>query len=139
MCKMSAMVWIPLNTANFAYRIRAIDFDQQSYEPRKTIYMPQYFKKNMPVIDLGLKRMTPQTVRQYQKEERAMIASRIRYSFTQIRALMEAMMATELAPTQNVEQLRSELAQHYEDDRYLSCTSMGTIVRHSLLRLIQHF
>lgn len=134
--------WVVEITPDFEdihYRIRAIDFDQQSYEPRKTIYMPQYFKKNMPVIDLGLKRMTPQTVRQYQKEERAMIASRIRYSFTQIRALMEAMMATELAPTQNVEQLRSELAQHYEDDRYLSCTSMGTIVRHSLLRLIQHF
>ncbi len=133
--------WVVEITPDFEdvhYRIRAIDFDQQSYEPRKSIYMPQYFKKNMPVIELGLQRMTPRTVRQYQKEERAMIASRIRYSFKQIRSLMDVMAVTELAPMDNVKQLRTELAHHYRDDRYLKCTSMGKIVRHSLLRLIQN-
>ena len=41
------------------YRIRAIDFDQQSYEGRRIIYMPQYFKQNNPIIKVGLKVMTP--------------------------------------------------------------------------------
>ncbi|MEL7147830.1 MAG: hypothetical protein AAFO69_15765, partial [Bacteroidota bacterium] len=29
-----------------SYRLRAIDFDQQSYEGRRAIYLPQYFKQN---------------------------------------------------------------------------------------------
>jgi hypothetical protein len=42
-------------TADFddmQYRVRAIDFDQQSYEGKKTIYLPQYFKENNPFVDL---------------------------------------------------------------------------------------
>ena len=31
---------------DFQYRIRAIDFDQQSYEGRKKMYLPQFFKEN---------------------------------------------------------------------------------------------
>ena len=34
------------------YRIRAIDFDQQSYEGKKSIYLPQYFKQNNALICL---------------------------------------------------------------------------------------
>ena len=37
------------------FRIRAIDFDQQSYEGRKSFYLPQYFKDNNPIIFLGIK------------------------------------------------------------------------------------
>ena len=33
------------------YRIRSIDFDQQSYEAKRSVYMPQYFKQNNPLID----------------------------------------------------------------------------------------
>jgi len=62
------------------YRIRAIDFDQQSYEGRKAIYLPQYFKQNNPLIEIGLKCMTPETVKQYQKEERSLIAHRYKAS-----------------------------------------------------------
>ena len=62
------------------YRLRAIDFDQQSYEGRRSIYLPQYYTQNNPIIDVGLKHMTPETVRQYQREERSNIASRLKVS-----------------------------------------------------------
>ena len=34
------------------YKIRAIDFDQQSYEGEFSLYRPQLFKDNEPIIDL---------------------------------------------------------------------------------------
>ncbi|MEI2737209.1 MAG: hypothetical protein V9F01_00320 [Chitinophagaceae bacterium] len=33
--------------------IRCIDFDQQSYEGRKNLYLPQFFKENYPFVELG--------------------------------------------------------------------------------------
>ena len=120
------------------YRIRAIDFDQQSYEPRKSIYMPQYYKKNMPIIEVGIRHMNNTTVRQYQKEERAMIASRIRYSLRQVMDLMAVMSRTPLSKPEYVEQLRRELAQHHKCDAFLRCNTMGAIVRQSLKLLIEN-
>ncbi len=119
------------------YRIRAIDFDQQCYEPRKSIYMPQYFKENMPIIDIGLKHMTPTTVRQYQKEERAMIASRIRYSSRQVSDLMKFMVSSELSKEDYISQLREELEEHYEDKRFVRARTMGKLVQYSLQHLIE--
>lgn len=120
------------------YRIRAIDFDQQSYEPRKSIYMPQYFKQNTPIINLGIRHMTPTTVRQYQREERAMIASRIRYSSRQISDLMKFMVSTTLSQEEYVARLREELALHYKQSEFYECKTMGEIVRKSLDVLIQN-
>ncbi|MDP5169284.1 MAG: hypothetical protein NWR72_03495 [Bacteroidia bacterium] len=114
------------------YRIRAIDFDQQSYEARKSIYLPQYFKQNMPIIEVGLKHMTPTTVRQYQKEERAMIASRIRYQHTQVKDILNCMTKAKLSKPGSVAILRQELADHYGDDRFLECKKMGELVKASL-------
>ena len=38
---------------NIQYRLRAIDFDQQSYEGRKSIYLPQYYKDNIELVELA--------------------------------------------------------------------------------------
>ncbi|MEM7657951.1 MAG: hypothetical protein AAF399_17630, partial [Bacteroidota bacterium] len=119
------------------YRIRAIDFDQQSYEPRKSIYMPQYFKQNMPIIELGLTHMTPTTVRQYQKEERYMIASRIRYSSQQVVDLMRNMVKSTLSQDHYIEQLKEELAEHYQNPAFTKGTTMGDLLRISLEILIR--
>ena len=34
------------------YKIRAIDFDQQSYEAKLKVYRPQFFKENFPMVEL---------------------------------------------------------------------------------------
>ncbi len=120
------------------YRIRAIDFDQQSYEPRKSVYMPQYFKQNQPIIEIGMEFMDPRTVRQYQKEERSMIASRIRYSGNQINDLMKVMIHDKLSKESYVQSLKEELGKHYRDTRFLTCKTMGEIVLQSLEILIEN-
>jgi hypothetical protein len=120
------------------YRIRAIDFDQQSYEGKKLVYMPQYFKQNNPIIQMGLQVLTPESVQQYQKEERAMISTRMKGARYRIKELGEAVMQDEISVPDNIEQLKKELAEHYKDNEFLSCKSMGAVVRTSLRMILKH-
>ncbi len=115
-----------------SYRLRPIDFDQQSYEGRRAIYMPQYFKQNNPIIELGLKHMTPETVKQYQREERTLMANRIKVEHTRVSHLLEAMKKSRIAPDENVKSLRQELADFYEEPAFLQCVNMGSVVALSL-------
>ncbi|MEQ8926418.1 MAG: hypothetical protein RLO81_11430 [Fulvivirga sp.] len=114
------------------YRIRAIDFDQQSYEGRKAIYLPQYFKQNNPLIAIGLKCMTPETVKQYQKEERSLIAHRYKASKEKTIELLQAMSSDNLSTPKNVKSLAKDLAKHYKNDSFLECKTMGELVQRSL-------
>ncbi len=120
------------------YRIRAIDFDQQSYEGRRAIYMPQFFKQNNAIIKLGLKHITPKTELQYRKEERSLIATRIKSAGIHLNALLNAMTRDSLAPEKNVNSLKKDLAQLYADDEFLSCRNMGDIVKTSLKMVFKH-
>lgn len=119
------------------YRFRAIDFDQQSYEGRRSIYLPQYFKQNNPIIKIGLKHMTVETVRQYQREERALIANRVKAERNRIDDLLKAMSSESLSKRKNVLRLRKELALYYKEDDFLKCENMGDLVRMSLEMLIR--
>ncbi len=119
------------------YRFRAIDFDQQSYEGRRSIYLPQYFKQNNPIIKIGLKHMTVETVRQYQREERALIANRVKVERNRIDDLLKAMSSESLSKPKNVLRLRKELADFYKEEDFLRCESMGELVRMSLEMLVR--
>lgn len=118
------------------YRLRAIDFDQQSYEGRKSIYLPQYFKENNPLIEIGLRCMTPETVKQYQREERSLIANRYRVNKKAIKELLKAMGEDRLAPDDNVKSLKKELARHYADQSFLKCENMGELVQKSIDKVL---
>ncbi|MEN8247961.1 MAG: hypothetical protein ABFS32_03450 [Bacteroidota bacterium] len=117
------------------YRIRAIDFDQQSFEGRKAVYMPKYFKQNNELIELGMEVMTPESMHQYQLEEWSLIKNRINSSKYILNALLETMKSTPLSTEKNIKQLRSELANHHKDDRFLRCRSMGEILDLNLQQL----
>ncbi|MEM7299157.1 MAG: hypothetical protein AAF391_12935 [Bacteroidota bacterium] len=114
------------------YRLRAIDFDQQSYEGRRAIYLPQYYTQNNPIIKIGLKHMTPETVRQYQREERSNIANRLKVEHSRVDDLLSSMKKERLSKPDNIKKLRKELATFYEDNEFLSCESMGDLVEMSL-------
>jgi hypothetical protein len=114
------------------FRIRPIDFDQQSYEGKKTLYLPQFFKENAVLVQLTLNLLTPETIRQYQKEERTLIGRRSISSHHRLNHLVDVMDRDIISPKEKVIQLRKELAEHYNDISFLDCTSMGEIVRNSL-------
>lgn len=118
------------------YRLRAIDFDQQSYEGKKRFYLPQYFKENNPIIFLGIKYMKPETVRQYQLEERMLIATRYKSYQERVDELLNLMSEDVLSKPAKVEQLKEELANHHQHKDFEKCTSMGELVRMNIQLLL---
>lgn len=114
------------------YRIRAIDFDQQSFEGRKNMYLPQFFKENAPAVRLCLKHIPKQTAYQYQKEERVLIAKRLRSSRYRLKDLLDIMCMDRVSTDEKVETLKKELADHFSDPSFLKCRNMGEIVRKNL-------
>lgn len=119
------------------YRIRAIDFDQQTYEGKKSIYLPQYFKENNALIQLGMKYITSESMRQYQREERALISTRLKSSHKEIEDILRCMEHDQLSPQDNVDNLKSELSKHYKNEAFLACRNMGEILRLSLHQIVK--
>ncbi|MBC2604859.1 hypothetical protein [Pelagicoccus albus] len=113
-------------------RIRSMDFDQQSYDGRKNFYLPQFFKENNPLVEFCTSHIDAKTAKQYQREEHALISRRIDAINLRLRSLLDSMSQDKLAPIENVHQLREELSVHYKSDSFLSCESMGALVRQSL-------
>ncbi|UBM57927.1 hypothetical protein LAG90_14050 [Marinilongibacter aquaticus] len=113
---------------DFHYRIRAIDFDQQCYEGSKSVYMPQYFKQNNAIIEMGMKYMTSESVRQYQKEERALIAHRIQSEKLRLKDLMKVLKHDQIYLPENLIQLKNELNEHHHSKAFNKCQSMGEVL-----------
>jgi hypothetical protein len=120
------------------YRIRAIDFDQQSFEGKRSVYMPQYFKQNNKLIELGMKYITPESAKQYQIEERSLIAGRLKVEEQRLNELMAIMARDEISSPENTAQLSAELARYYKSDKFLKCKTMGEVVWTSLEQVLIH-
>lgn len=114
------------------YRVRAIDFDQQSYEGRRNIYLPQFFKENNPVVWLCGRLLNLPTMQQYQDEERSLIARRYISEHQRLSALIECMKKNPREPRDKVMQLARELGEHHRTDRFDACDSMGAVVETNL-------
>jgi hypothetical protein len=113
-------------------RIRALDFDQQSYSGRRTFYLPQFFKENLALVKFCTRLLDLKTAYQYQREERTLLLQRAALAEGRLGSLLDAMEGDAIAPAENVILLREELAQHFQDGRFLACESMGALVRQSL-------
>src|SRR5690606_30415248 len=125
---------------DFQYRIRAIDFDQQSYEARKNLYLPQFFKENLPLVQLSRKLLNADSIEQYQAEERTMMAFRIASTRRRIMDLISIMSKDNISHPEKVAQLKRELNQHFHTTAFDPCTSMGQIVKvHLKQNLTRHF
>ncbi|MGI4885228.1 MAG: hypothetical protein ACRYFR_09745 [Janthinobacterium lividum] len=113
------------------YRVRAIDFDfdQQSYEGNRRMYQPRYFADSAAVVDLCARLLKPENVRQYQTEERTLMARRARTERHLLRALLDVMRQHALAPTEKVAELRGTLARYHQSTAFAACDSMGDVVR----------
>jgi hypothetical protein len=118
------------------FRIHPIDFDQQSHHWRKQVYLPQFFPQNGPFVRTTLELLAPENVLQYQKEERAMIANRVRVSHGRFQALMEVMTEDIISTDENVRRLGEQLAEHYKDAGFAACRTMGELVKNSIQGLM---
>ena len=139
---MRAYNFVMIETHDFdqnQYRIRAIDFDQQSYEGRMNIYRPQFFKENIQFVDLVARVLSPETIAQYQREERAMIAKRALAADKRLSALMAVMLEDRISPDDKVKQLSIELYDYVKDESLKNCKSMGQIVQSGLDFLLKYY
>lgn len=118
------------------FRIRAIDFDQQFYEGKKTLYMPQFFKENRVFVELAMKHLNAEVVKQYQQEERSLIARRIKVQRHRIKDLRDVIMTDRVSFPDKITRLGEELAQHYHDPIFAKSKTMGEIIERSLKRLL---
>jgi hypothetical protein len=109
------------------YRVRAIDFDQQSYEGRRTLYLPQFFKNNLPVVKLCTDLINVETSLQYQREERSLMRRRLKFAQHRVGHLRDCMCSDQISSTEKTHQLRKELAVMHNDHRFMLCNSMGDL------------
>lgn len=132
---MRAYNWVMDITPDFddvQYRIRAIDFDQQCYEGRRSMYMPQYFKENNALVELGMELMNNQTVKQYQAEERSLIARRLILSRYEVKDLLDCMAVDKISSPEKIKQLGEELAHFHKEKEFESCENMGELLKLNL-------
>ena len=133
-------VIIPIHDYNqVIYRIRPIDFDQQCYEGNLKIYRPQYFKENRVLVELVEQRLKKNSIEQYQREVRSLLAKRLMNSPIHYRDLMEVMKKDCIAPQENVDQLKTALQKLTYDRRFEKCKTMGEILNIGLRFLIVNY
>ena len=114
------------------FRVRSIDFDQQSYEGDIRVYLPQFHKENKPIVDIVWEILTLDTIRQYQVEERVLLARRAKNNWPRINDLLDVMENSVISTPEKIVQLGEGLAHFHKNDDFRSCTSMGELVRRNL-------
>jgi hypothetical protein len=116
-------------------RIRALDFDQQSWSGRRSFYLPQFFKENLPLVEFCTRLLDRQTAYQYQREERTLLLRRAESARERLDLLLQAMSSDAIAPDEHVIMLREGLAEYFETDAFLKCESMGAVLRENLSQI----
>jgi len=109
------------------YRVRPIDFDQQSYEGNIGVYRTHLFPDNKPVEDLVRELLNDQTILQYRSEERSQMARRAEVEHRRLNAILEVMKTDRVSTEEHVVLLRNSLRERYGSHAFDSCQTMGDI------------
>ena len=131
------VIGITPDIEDYQYRIRCIDFDQQCYEGRKNLYLPQFFKENNSLVELSLSQLNKESIEQYQFEERTMITFRLVSSRYRIKQLLDIMTKDEISTPVKIAQLKNELNNYHHTATFQKCKSMGDIVRTQLKQMLR--
>lgn len=121
------------------YRFRAIDFDQQSYEGEKDIYMPQSFKENQPLLELVSHILPSGSVEQYKREERALIAKRASSEKNRLSHLIHCMKQDKLSPDEKIQELKTYLYKLTHDKHFKHSDSMGDIIDGAMKFVLRNY
>ncbi len=111
------------------YKIRAIDFDQQCYEGKLKVYQPQFFKENFTMVDIVMSKLQPNSIEQYKKEERSILAKRILTSRSRYETLVACMCKDTISTKENLNELREHLYNFTLDLKFRRSQSMGEVLK----------
>lgn len=110
------------------YKIRAIDFDQQSYEGKLKVYRPQFFKENYTMVEMVQNKLLPDSVDQYKIEERSAVAKRIISSGERINRLVNICKEDDISLPENIELLGKQIYDLTHDMKFKNCKTMGQLL-----------
>src|SRR6056300_620242 len=132
---MRAYNYVVVPTHDFdhvVYKIRPIDFDQQSFEGKLSVYRPQFFKENNPIMELVRTKLNHNSINQYKIEERSIVARRIITSGNRLKTLISIMRNEVLTLPENLERLKQEIYKFTNDKAFLESKSLGDIMKAAL-------
>ncbi|WP_418638460.1 hypothetical protein [Winogradskyella sp.] len=114
------------------FKIRAIDFDQQSFEGNLKIYRPQFFKENFKMVELVRQKIQHESIDQYKIEERSIVAKRMLSYYTRLNALLDCMEADEISLPKHIERLKEDIYNYTMDLNFRKSKNMGEILKNAL-------
>ena len=114
------------------YKIRAIDFDQQSYEGKFSVYRPQFFKENKAMMDVVRKKLKTDSIIQYKIEERSTISKRLIIADERMKLLVNIMKQDTISSTENIDNLKKEIFKFTKEESFIKSKSMGELMEQSL-------
>jgi hypothetical protein len=114
------------------FKIRAIDFDQQSYEGKLKIYRPQFFKENFKMVELVREKIQKESVDQYKIEERSIVARRMISYQDRIGELLDCMQTDTISIPRYIEMLKEEIYQYTFDQEFRKSKNMGDVLKNAL-------
>lgn len=119
------------------YRIRAIDFDQQCFEGRHKIYLPQFYKDNIFFVQLAQNSVSSETAEQYVKEEQSLLRKRYLNEKNEIDTLINILKNDTISYPEYVNNLKTELGKFYKNTNFKDCENMGEILELNIKTRLQ--
>lgn len=121
------------------YKIRAIDFDQQSYEGKFNIYRPQFFKENLDMVKLVSETFQKLSINQYKIEERSILVKRLKSFQDRINLLLDCMESDVISKEEYVDLLKMKIFDYTSEPEFMKCKNMGQILKNALSFLMENY
>ena len=118
---------------HIVYKIRAIDFDQQSFEGNLKVYNLQFMKENLKMVEMVGKKLQNSSIKQYKIEERSFMAKRMITAPKRTARLIKCMKKDTISFPENVERLKKDLISYVGDVEFKKCKNMGEVLETILI------
>lgn len=121
------------------YRIRAVDFDQQSFEGNPKVYKPQFLKENNPLVKMTSEVLAKESIEQYIKEERSLLAKRAVSEHDRLNELITCMTADTISTPEKIKELQNGLYNLTHDVNFKKSKNMGELLNSALQFIIRNY
>ena len=121
------------------YRIRAIDFDQQNFEGNPKVYKPQFLKENNKLVEMTLDILEEESIEQYKKEERSLLAKRATSENERLSDLLNCMRNDTISTPEKIKELRLGLFDLTADINFKKASNMGDILKSALDFIVRNY
>lgn len=113
---------------NVQYRLRAMDFDQQSYEGRLNVYKPQFFKDNYELVKLAQELMSVEVADQYKRMERVAMKKRLSTYKQRAKSLLRRMKKERISSPEHIFELAEGLNKHHHTEEFKGLNTMADLL-----------